>query len=114
MRADQDVLPDEEMDVLRLEVVRILSLVIESYRAENHEQVAVVRLHLGAAVRIHHIFDRQRVEAEDFLEERKLLPDRYVDVHPERSAPILHARRQLLEREVARNNPARFSIEGTG
>ena len=72
MRGNQEVFADEEVDVLGLQVIGIRGLLVEAHGAKYHEQVAVIGLDLGASVRVHHVFDRQRVETENLLKQRQL------------------------------------------
>jgi hypothetical protein len=102
------------MHVLGFEVVGVRRFVVQAHGAKNDEQIAVVGFNLGAAAGIHHVLDRERMKPEHLFQEGELLTDRGVDVHPERSAPILHAARQLFQRQVARYHAALFLIERAG
>jgi hypothetical protein len=106
VRRDERVLADKEVEVLGLQVVRIRSLVVEPNRPQHDEQLSVIRFHLGAAVRVQHIFDRQGMEGENLLEQGQLRPHRSVDIDPERTSTIPDASREILSERSRATGPS--------
>jgi hypothetical protein len=89
VRRDQEVRPEEEVQVQRVDVVRIARPRVEPYAARDDEEKAFVLLVLDATVRVERVLDRQWMEVKDLVEHRVLVPVRHVDVDPQHPLAIL-------------------------
>jgi len=84
---NQVVLAEEESDVDRLEVVRILGGLAKGDGSDDEEDVLIELFQFDSRLGIHCFFDRQRMELEDLLQERNLTVIAGIDIHPKRPCP---------------------------
>src|SRR6476660_9411354 len=106
MNRDHIVGAEIEVEVLGIEIVGVVGRVAEPDRTQDDEEVTVVRLDLHAAVRVERVFDGQRVEVQQLLEDRMLMATRAEDVDPELRRAAGEWRADLAWRNVERNPSA--------
>lgn len=108
---DEEVRAEEEAEIQRLEIVRIVGGVVEPDTADDDEHVAFVLLDLDAGVRAERVLDGQRVEVEYLLEHRVLVPARRVNVHPEYALLAPDDLAQLAGQEILAHRAGGITVE---
>src|SRR5947208_1045941 len=83
MHGDQEILPEEEVEVGGLEIERVGRRLVEVDARHHHEDVAVVLFQLDAGARRKRVLDGEGVEFEHLLEQRVLVEVGTVDVDPQ-------------------------------
>ena len=86
VHGDQVMRPEKAVQLLRLQVVRIVGVGRERHAADDDEQESVVFLELDARIRIERVLDRERMEPKDLCQQRMLRAHRRVDIDPHRAA----------------------------
>src|SRR5258705_8215189 len=83
MHRHEEILPQEEIQVRRREIVRLRRAFVEADDGHHDEDVAGILLELDPCPGREGVFDGQGVELEHFFEQRVLVHVRAVDVHPQ-------------------------------
>src|SRR5439155_15642579 len=73
MHGDQEILPEEEVEVGGLEIERVGRRLVEVDARHHYEDVAVVLFQLDAGARRKRVLDGEGVEFEHLLEQRVLV-----------------------------------------
>src|SRR5690625_1684219 len=100
VRGHDEPIPDEEVEVLRIEEIRSWLLRPELGLAYDDEECAVVLPDLDPTLRGPYILDGQGVEVEEVGEESVLLVILGIDIEPEGALPRLEECLELIECQI--------------